>query len=164
MTANGATPTAENPETDTVAFIVAADHRSTTFGIDDAAFEAWFAGHGDADGAAAEPAEWLPDWSECGAGATLARVFGDARRHGVVTGDPDVELNIYGDDDGETSGFCVILSNRAGLQTALGLTSGWQEVLHLDELPRRRQARAYLEEVCAIANFTLANLQVFAAG
>ncbi|MBS9534082.1 hypothetical protein KIH27_10850 [Mycobacterium sp. M1] len=151
-------------------FTVTAGRRPLTYRVDDDAFKHWFAGRAaqaeaadDTDGPDAdEPGvpDWLPDWMEYGAGARMAQLALDAWRAGVLGGDPDVQLTVCGDDDGETSGFYVILNNRAGAQTALGLTSGWQELLHLDDLSPRQRARAHLEEICAIANFTLAKLQV----
>lgn len=158
MTVTDTTRSAGYASPDSVAFIVVTDHRPVTFQVVEEAFGRWIAGKGDPDGA--DPPEWLPDWADGEAGARLTRLFLDAKCHGVIDGDPDIEVNVYGDDDGETSGFYVILSNRAGGQTALGLTSGWQELLHLDDLPPRRRVRAYLDEICTIVNFTLAKLQV----
>ena len=159
MTVSSAARTSDYSDPHPVAFVVATDHAPGSFHLDDDAFDHWFAAKGGLDDVDEVP-DWLPDWIEDGAGAALTRLFGKADRAAVIVGDPEVTLHVCGDDDGETSGFYVILHNRSGAQTALGLTSGWQELLHLDDLAPRERARAYLEEICVIANFTLAKLQV----
>ena len=153
---------ADQPGKRAVAFIVATDRAPDTFRIDDDAFERWMVGKDDTDldDPDAEP-DWLPDWIEYGAATALAQLFADAWTNAVVTGDPDVKLNVYADDDQETDGFYVILNNHVGAQTSLGITSGWQELLHLEDMPPRERARAYLEEICVIANSTLAQLHVY---
>lgn len=136
------------------AFVVTTAGAREAFWVDDAAFEKWWTAGG---------GEHLPDWSQYGSGAELADLFDEAQRGGVITGDAGIAVHVYGDDDEDGSGFFVVLNNRGDAERALGLTTGWQELLHLDDLSPRERCRAYLEEICTIANFVLAQLTVVPA-
>ncbi|KAA1250315.1 hypothetical protein F0Q45_10270 [Mycobacterium simiae] len=124
--------------------------QTTLFNIDAAAFERWCAAKG-------EDLECeIPIWTMSDAGAALSEMFYDARKAGVIVGDAAFELNVYGDDDVEVSGFYCVLKNVSGSQRLIGLTSGWTEVLRItDATDAPECAREHLEEICRVANDVL---------
>ncbi|GAT02512.1 hypothetical protein [Mycolicibacterium fortuitum] len=128
--------------------------QATPFRIDAAAFGRW-------SEAKREELECeIPTRADPRAGEMLAALLNDARNAGVIVGANAIELNVHGDDDEEASGFYVVLNNTSGNQRLIGLTSGWTEVLRIEEvIDAAACAREHLDEVCRVANNVLEALE-----
>lgn len=122
----------------------------TLFSLDEAAFTRWCDAKGD------ELECDVPTRSNPSAGAALSDLFHSAKDAAVIIGDNAFELDVYGDDDDENSGFYAVLKNVTGGQRLVGLTSGWTEVPRVDDGDdARRSAREHLDEICTVANDVL---------
>ncbi|WP_454561772.1 hypothetical protein [Mycobacterium haemophilum] len=135
------------------AFVITANGTRVRFGIDDDAFTAWIAGEGD------ELARHLPTLGDASPGSTLSDLVYRALSADVLVGDPGIELNIHGHDDG--AGYFLRLNNRGGRQLLVGLTRGRHELSWLPkDLTPSEGARRYLQEICDVANALLNDLLV----
>lgn len=133
--------------------VLAVGARPARYRINDAAFDRWCDSVGDA-------LEYeLPEQRLELAGAAVGTLVDDAVHAGVIEGDQALQLDCYGDDDSEMSGFYVLLHNRGGEQKPIYLTSGWHEVLLADDdADPRTAAREHLETVCYLANTVIDGL------
>lgn len=129
----------------------------TLFSINEEAFDRWCAAKAD------ELECDVPKWTDPGAGSALSDLIHDALHAGVIIGDPSFDLQVNGDDDAEVSGFYAVLKNAAGDQRLIGLTSGWTEVLRVDDgTDARQSAHEHLDEICNVANSVLRAIGVAA--
>ncbi|WP_157777882.1 hypothetical protein [Nocardia terpenica] len=120
------------------------------FAVDEHALATWVdEHHDDLDGC-------VPDDMHEAPGTAVADLVSNAVAAGVLVGDPDLELQVNGDDDWDGSGFYVILHNRHGRQRMVGLTAGWTEFDFPDErLPLMDGIRDCLGQVVSAANSLL---------
>lgn len=129
------------------AFVVTAARRPVSFRIDEEAFKRWCADYGD------DLDCIIPDVVVEDAGAALSRMVYEAWESGVIVGNPDLRLDVNGDDDTDGPGFYVLLHNAEPGAQRLWLTSGWTELRRSPEgITPADTARHYLDEVCALAN------------
>lgn len=120
------------------------------FRVDTQKFTQWWAQEG-ADLTA-------PVWTDPDGGAQLGSLFFDAAYGEVVIGDPRLAVTVFGDDDADSSGYTVVVSNKNAYM-APGLTPGWQEMPRLtEETCTRDRIRIYLEDICHAANRVLDTL------
>jgi hypothetical protein len=136
------------PEALSPGFVVGTAAGLRQFAINEAAFDRWVAAKGD------ELEFEIPNRRDDSPGGRVADLFYEALQGAVVDGDPRIEVNVYGDDDWETSGYHVVVRNRSGDQCRVGITAGWTELPWVDklDLSPRDQARAYLQDICGVAN------------
>lgn len=127
----------------------------TWFALDEEALAKWVDEHHDElDGA-------VPNEMHEAPGNAVSDLVSDAVEAGALVTDPDLELQVNGDDDSDGSGFYVILHNRHGRQRMIGLTTGWTEFHFPDKhLPLIDGIRHCLEQVVSAAN----NLLIIVAG
>lgn len=135
----------------------AAAYRVTTqstlraFGIDDDVLAAWVAAEGD------ESEHRLPAPGDGYPGSTLSDFVYRALSAGVLVGDPGIELNVHGHDDG--AGYSVRLNNVTGGQRLVGLTRGRHELCWApNHLTPSESSRHYLQQICCMANALLNDL------
>lgn len=70
-----------------------------------------------------------------------------------------LQLDVYGDDSDDVSGYYVLVSNAIGNQRHIFLTTGWNELyLTTADADPRAAARDYLETICALANTVIDGL------
>ncbi len=130
--------------------VILTDAQPTLFSIDDEAFTRWCDAKGE------ELACEIPTRTNPRAGAALSDLFHNAKDAAVILGDNAFDLDVYGDDDEDVSGFYAVLKNNVGNQRLVGLTSGWTEVPRVeDATDARLGAREHLDEICTVANDVL---------
>jgi hypothetical protein len=134
-------------------FVVIHDN-PVPFSVDEAAFEQWLARSEQWD-------FWLPDRTAEAPSRDLSGLVEDALEHQVLVGDPRLELQINGDDDSESTGYCVLLHNKHGSQRLVGITSGWSDLdFPVDkDTSLADAARFHLDEVRNRANWLLSEIQ-----
>ncbi|QIS09899.1 hypothetical protein [Nocardia arthritidis] len=127
------------------------DHTTPAyFAVDEHALANWVDEHHDDLDAC------VPDDMHEAPASAVSDLVSDAVAARVLVGDPDLELQVNGDDDSDGSGFYVILHNRHGRQRMVGLTTGWTEFSFPDKhLPLIDRIRDSLDQVLSTANSLL---------
>lgn len=120
------------------------------FALDEQALAKWVdEHHDDLDGCIPHDMHEAP-------GNAVSDLVSDAVEAGALLTDPDLELQVNGDDDPDCSGFYVILHNRHGRQRMIRLTTGWTEFAFPDKhLPLIDGIRDCLNQVVSAANSLL---------
>ncbi|MGD9622173.1 MAG: hypothetical protein AB7G47_19295 [Mycolicibacterium sp.] len=133
--------------------VVAAGATPGRYRINDAAFETW------CEERAEDLESELPGRLDEQPAGRLSSFADDAVNAGIVEPVSGLQLDVYGDDSYDVSGFYVMVSNIAGPQQHLFLTSGWNELYWLAEgTDPREAARDYLETICTLANTVIDGL------
>lgn len=133
--------------------VLAGGARPAHFGINEAAFTRW------CDDLGEQLESELPEPIEEHPAGRLSLFVDNAVREGVIEPVPGLQLDVYGDDSDDVSGFYVMLSNTGGTQQHLFITTGWNELyLGAEGTDPREVARDHLETVCHLANTVIDGL------
>lgn len=123
----------------------------TPFAINEEAFGRWCA-------------EIDPDDADCllphrnneSPSSDLYRLITEAEEAGALTSDPRLELQVFGDEDADGSGFWVSVANRAPGHGTVALSAGWAQLHYTEQgTDFPTAARTQIEHVISQANSVL---------
>lgn len=133
--------------------VMAVSTRPARYRINDAAFTEM------CDELGEELTSELPGLLEESPASRLASFADTAINDRIIEPVTGLQLDVYGDDSYDVSGYYVLVSNTVGTQRHMFLTSGWNELyLMAADTDPREAARDYLETICALANTVIDGL------